>query len=444
MRVLVAGEGLSRRDFLRRSLYGASAACLGYAFGSAGVFRRSAAALEAAPRLVYPTTFFPVIVETGGAIAACVAGHEGFALEGAELVPRTASGGKVGLDHAEAGAEGGVARFVLTPVSAPAPGTYDLAIRLSGDGGAVETGRARAVKVTEGFPEEFRFVVIADYHVGDPRGKRTAPDMDFTELRARVLREVNSYRPEFILAAGDIVYSPGTYARDYADFINELTGGLEAPTFAAPGNHDLMMFTVGEVFSVDGHEFWMKDFGPLYYSFDFGRHHFVAMNTYDWVDESRNVSSLKDEKSMRRMADGAMRREQFEWIKADLEKAAAAGKISCVFGHHTPAGDMAGSDERTGDTGVVSTDEFVRMLAGGGVRSYFYGHRHRVEYDRVEGMDFVCTSTSGSELADRHGWGFSVVDVKGGKFESEYIEVEKHPLYGDARGVLREAAVVCG
>ena len=55
------------------------------------------------------------------------------------------------------------------------------------------------------------------------------------------------------------------------------------PVFVLPGNHD------SYVNGVDGKVVWQENLGPLFYSFDLGRAHFLAVDTNQWSRSDRTV-----------------------------------------------------------------------------------------------------------------------------------------------------------
>lgn len=390
------------------------------------------------PSIYYPHTFFPALVKPGEPIPAAFTLPEGSSVKNVVLKRSAGSLREVGVEWKPAGGTEDQKEYHIIPKEALSPGSYSLEAgftitteKEAGPGKEESTtktsvARERAVWVYDGFKDDFHFAVLADYHVGDDRAKRIAPKMDFTKLRKRILKELNSMEPEFVLIVGDIVYAPNTYSRDFATFYSELSEGINAPMFLAPGNHDLMKFVVGNLWTSDGREFWDKHFGPVNYSFSFGRHRFIGMNTWDWPEHSRDFGRMGDMKTLRTASNGAMRREQFEWIKGRLRDAADDGQIASVFGHHTPLGDMNSKDV-LGNDPLVHPDDFLKMLIEKGARNYFYGHRHDNSYDERGDLALACTGTSGSDLGSEDGWGFRIVEVSGGEYTSNYVEVEPHP-----------------
>jgi predicted phosphodiesterase len=433
-----SGQYFTRREFLE--LAGKSALAAGAFTMLDGILTpveaKAIQALADSARLqaelLYPSTFFPALAKSGDPITAQVRMPANARVKNAALLP---DGGTAPIrlkTEPAVNQTGGQSEFVMRPESAPAPGLYAIEVAFEGDGTSWTVNRPRAVWIKEDFGDTFTFAQLTDYHVGDLRGKKIAPKMDFTKLRKRVIDAVAQVKPEFVLLTGDLVYSPGQYKDQYEVFCKEILSGVGAPIFVVPGNHDLMNITVGTIWNVKGHDYWFKHIGPLYHSFIYGRYHFIGLNTYDRSGDARDVSkilSLADRKAMWAAAQGGIGFQQFDWIQSELQAANKNNRIITVFGHHTPLDDIDGVDSVTQEK-MIPPEKFVKTLQDGGVHNYFYGHKHNNQYDERDALDFTCTGTSGSDLNSDDGWGFRIVDVKGDRFDSRYVEVEPHQKRG--------------
>ncbi len=426
---------ITRREFLEFA--GKSALAVGAFSTLGGILLPSGARAQTSvvtsdltADLICPSTFFPAVAKSGDMITVRIRMPEDTVVKDAILWPeeKTAAAIHLKAEPATQTIES-YTEYILKLEAAISPGLYALELLFEDGKKAGSVKRPRSVWIKENFSDSFTFVILADYHVGDNRGKKTAPKMDFTLLRSRILKEVAAVKPEFVLFAGDITYSPGQYAKDYNIFCNEIISGLNVPVFVTPGNHDLMNIVVGNLWNVQGHDYWHRHIGSLYNSFSYGRYRFIGMNTYDRSGDARDVSkilSIEDRKAMWNAANGGMRNQQYEWIKAELDDAKRKDQIISVFGHHTPLDDMEAVDSVTKEVNI-SPERFVKTLQDSGVRNYYYGHKHTNQYDERDLLAFTCTGTSGSDLGSDDGWGFRIVDVKGNRFDSRYVEVEPHP-----------------
>ncbi len=428
-------RSITRREFLEFA--GKSALAVG-AFSTLGGIilpsgaraQTSVGASDLTADLLYPSTFFPAVAKPGSPVTMQIRMPVNAAVKDIFLSPEGESTAPVRL-KAEPLAQK-IERYTEVTVGLATnlfPGLYNLEVVLEDGEKTGVMKRPHSVWIKEDFSNAFTFAILADYHVGDNRGKKIAPKMDLTVLRNRIIKETSTVKPEFVLFAGDITYSPGQYAKDYDIFCKEISKGLGVPVFVMPGNHDLMNITVGNLWNVQGHDYWFKHIGTLYHSFTYGRYRFIGLNTYDRSGTARDVSKIMDlgnRKAMWAAANGGMGFQQFEWLKTELDDAQRKGQTITVFGHHTPLDDMEAVDSVTKEE-MVSPERFVKTLQSGGVHNYFYGHKHSNQYDERDLLAFSCTGTSGSDLGSDDGWGFRVVDVKGDRFDSRYVEVEPHP-----------------
>jgi 3',5'-cyclic AMP phosphodiesterase CpdA len=311
-----------------------------------------------------------------------------------------------------------VARFRVPDVE---PTLYDLAVDWGEDGAvggptAGEDRQPRAVRVFDEIPDEPRVAVIADPQLGDPRALRNGveesrdewspePFLTRTDRLAgepdgrwgatrRAVAEVNALGPDLVLVAGDLTLgqdAPGKYYAEYEDAW-EILNGLRAPSFCTIGNHD------GYVQSgTDGRALYHRTFGPPSYAVDVGDLRVVAVDTYDWSYLDRKGASFAVS-----TYGGQVRDPQFEWLAADLEAAAEAGRSILAFGHHnpswkpdpktdreeradgTPVAEQTARGSRYAESGQLWTGpapyRLRRLFDETGVDAFFCGHSHR---DRI-------------------------------------------------------------
>ena len=171
---------------------------------------------------------------------------------------------------------------------------YDLTVNAEVAGRAfADTQRHALSIVAPGRGEDFSFVSLADVHVHEQNmsgfmytqtNKGIAPDGRplFFE---RAIDQVNLLRPDFVVILGDCVlaqHAPGEYLPEFKWFYSELAR-FQVPVFVLPGNHD------SYINGVDGKTVWEENLGPLFYSFDFGRAHFLAVDTNQWTSTDRII-----------------------------------------------------------------------------------------------------------------------------------------------------------
>ncbi len=282
-----------------------------------------------------------------------------------------------------------------------APDVYHL--RLRGPAGLRDL-QYRAVRVFCPAPKTFRFAVFTDHQLWDPTWKlasglraargwpRRGQEHDNKAVTLQEFHELELLDPLFALHLGDLVFGLD-YGREYS-LIYDWWKFRRLAVFQVPGNHDAYArFTLkirgnltriggafwkcrdrlprekswmqvlaylecvyGDVKRVlfsnlvhDGLASYVRTFGPPYYSFDLGRFHFVALNTYDGTRQRRHALSVWIPIMGLHLGapatdnyGGYLSVPQLEWLERDLERAAARGQTLVVFGHHDPRGNLRG------------------------------------------------------------------------------------------------------
>jgi hypothetical protein len=295
--------------------------------------------------LVHPTTGFPELVEPGGVFDAWV--RTSCAPDPATLEARLELVGApevlvpLTVEDVEAppGLGPEIRRITLgIPVDVGAD-VYALRLR---DEGCLDDAQATAVRIHRP-SSRFRFAVLADEQVGDPRGRiegRPPNGVGFpawsadpaARQRAQVRNELAFLDPLFVLYPGDAVFGLD-YSEEYREAHRSFEGSRFA-TFLVPGNHDayadqamrirggwqsrlpglmpcilgvrsldpfITALQVGGCLlghlstelelrlSTDGSVAFKQVFGPDTYAFTAGGVRFVGVNTYAGSQERRKA-----------------------------------------------------------------------------------------------------------------------------------------------------------
>lgn len=122
------------------------------------------------------------------------------------------------------------------------------------------TPRALAVLPPPG--DVYTFVHLSDTHIGSERHKRPSRDI----LRD-CIAAVNQAGAAFCVITGDLTQSG--LSAEFQGFLEQLDG-CQIPTFVCPGNHDREALN------------YERFFGPLVYTFTFGRDAFLSFDTKDF------------------------------------------------------------------------------------------------------------------------------------------------------------------
>ncbi len=186
--------------------------------------------------------------------------------------------------------------------------------------------------------DKFKVVVISDPQVGSQR--------QVDEYREDVLCELVGTDADFVTVLGD-------YSGDKPELISSVatvTGLLGRPVYGVMGNHDRVAAAKSAEESDDA---FNAVCGPVYYSFDRGKAHFVVLNTVLYTEPGHGYKEGVD--------DG-----QLEWLKTDLESVPKDKLI--VLLSHCPLFKRDG----TLQTGV---DKLMQCVEGRDVMS-LSGHWH--------------------------------------------------------------------
>lgn len=184
------------------------------------------------------------------------------------------------------------------------------------------------------------------------------------DLFARVVRETELLRPDFVVQVGDLIhgytYDPRRAEREWEIFKKQIAP-LTAPYYPVPGNHDI---TTPEIDAMYGQAFNRPK--PYYYSFDHGDIHFIILSSYE------------DQKF------GIIGPEQEAWLRRDLEDNKHAHNMFVAV--HT-AMHMESDTEKW--------NHIHDLLTSYTVRAVFTGHSHIYDYEVRDGIHYFCVNSSG-------------------------------------------------
>ena len=198
-----------------------------------------------------------------------------------------------------------------------------------------------------------------------------------------VREQVVRHQPAFLVHTGDICYEEGL-KKHYLE-MNEATTGC--PVRYVIGNHDYVDGAYGE-------EFYEKLYGPVWYSFDCGEIHFVALA----IGEGDRPSGYEQE-------------DQLKWLLNDLEHVDKGKKLIVL--EHTHCEDVTGFRKTVGSM----TIDFKKF----GLLAWVFGHYHAnllLEYD---GIYNIGTSRPDSGGIDSSAGGLRKIALNGYKLTSQML-----------------------
>lgn len=241
-----------------------------------------------------------------------------------------------------------------------------------------------------GVAKSLRFWVVGDSGTGKADQARVYAAM--TRYTAGENRG-----PDLFLHVGDMAYSRGRDREFQARFfeVYEPTLG-HTVCWPAMGNHEgyhsqgtngtgVGPYFDAYVLPMNGEAGGVPSGTESFYSFDWGRAHFVALNSHD---EDRTPAG--------RMA---------RWLRSDLAQTAAGGRIDWLiaFFHHAPY--SKGSHDSDKEKELIDTRRYLMpILEEGGVDLVLTGHSHIYERSMLlDGAYATNTTAAGMILDDGDG-----------------------------------------
>ncbi|MCU0646264.1 MAG: calcineurin-like phosphoesterase family protein, partial [bacterium] len=144
--------------------------------------------------------------------------------------------------------------------------------------------------------ESDTFDVIA---FSDPQ---TRNDQEIDYVRDDVVAELIGTKAVCGITLGDIMYDDLSHYGRY----NAVISQIGIPFYNVPGNHDENYDTPDDHYSL---ETFKRYFGPNYYSFDYGKVHFVVLDVVEYLGKNEKGQSHYQ---------GRIGERQLQWLKNDL------------------------------------------------------------------------------------------------------------------------------
>ena len=243
------------------------------------------------------------------------------------------------------------------------------------------------VKIAPGEPsaaDSSRYVVMGD-------------NRDGYDTFDTIIAQVDTIKPLFVIDNGDLVFSgkPNQYR-----LFDHTVSGISTTLCTTLGNHDIR---------ADGRALYTKLYGPAYYSFDFGKSHFVFLDSSPGWTQEQAISEA-----------------QYSWLASDLHK--AQGKDIFVVTHVPPVDPRTGIttndlpsyvDKLKTDKGAIETlldryeenqkldhgfpnkqeaSRFESLVASAGVDTVYCSHVHSYFDYQQDGVRYVISGGAGAEL----------------------------------------------
>ena len=194
--------------------------------------------------------------------------------------------------------------------------------------------------------DTFKAIIMGDTQVTD--------HIEIGYLRDTVIAELGNTDAAFALAMGDNVNDVLSL---YDRYLTTMSG-MGVPTYYVPGNHDGNYDAPEDKYQF---ETFTRYFGPTYYSFDYGKVHFVVLDTVYWDGRKYH---------------GEIDAQQMEWLKNDLALVPADHLI--VLNMHIPIVSWIDRLTEDGRHMVANRDQLYALLEGRKALA-LGGHTHTLE-----------------------------------------------------------------
>ena len=215
-----------------------------------------------------------------------------------------------------------------------------------------------AIKPTGDVPENLNFPLYKSEEktefemiaIGDPQTK-TAEQIDY--LRDDIYADLVDSQREFAIVLGDIMDNDLSHFPYYL----QLCATSKIPLYHVPGNHDLNFKATSDEHSLDTYK---SLFGPGYYSFDYGKVHFVVLDTVEYNGNNSFVGKIGER--------------QLKWLQNDLQFV-DDDKLICIS-MHVP---LYSNVDNPGKDHVADRKKLYQVLQSREKILALAGHTHTLE-----------------------------------------------------------------
>ena len=182
-------------------------------------------------------------------------------------------------------------------------------------------------------------------------------DQEISYLRDTVVKEAQNKGGLFTICMGDNV---GDDLSLYPRFL-EVMKDMDMPIYLVPGNHDLNFDALDDDHSFDT---FKREYGPTYYSFDYGKVHFVVLDSVNYPSPTYPGSYH-----------GEIDKKQMKWLANDLAHVPMNRLI--VLNMHIPV--VSYCDRTAEKHQVLNREDLYDLLKDRKVVS-LGGHTHTLEH----------------------------------------------------------------
>ena len=274
-------------------------------------------------------------------------------------------------------------------------------------------------------PETFRFIFATDIHL--------KPEKHSVDMFNQAIAHINNMKPKphFVITGGDLIENSYALDFDSTDKLYNLYQNtckkFDMPVHDIIGNNDLFLRSKKSGEDSSHPEYGKGMFrkrlgsGTTYRSFDYGRWHFILLDSIGRTEEGSLRGYIDDE--------------QFIWLADILAKIGKESPVCIAL--HIPLVSMfsqihVGTLVAPAKFAIVNNGTRVinELLSKYNVKLVLQGHLHILEELKYKNTTYI---TGGSLSSARkfqhleHPEGFIVVDVKGNEFSWKYETYKSIP-----------------
>jgi len=212
-----------------------------------------------------------------------------------------------------------------------------------------------------------------------------------TQLSEKAEAHINRLQPAFVVNTGDLINNPGD-EKQLAQALRT-TGKINKsiPLYTIPGNHDIGDAPTKQILS-----WYRKQVGRDWYSFDYGRWHFVGLNSCI-ITDGQNAQQDAEK--------------QWDWLNHDLGQCVSSPNSHIIVFMHHPL--FLNDPEEADDYFNISRQSrrvYLDLFHKYGIKTVFAGHLHQNNLAADSGLDVVTTGPVGMPLGSGIS-GFRIVKV---------------------------------
>ncbi|MBO4476530.1 MAG: calcineurin-like phosphoesterase C-terminal domain-containing protein [Bacteroidales bacterium] len=306
----------------------------------------------------------------------------------------------------------------LPPVENGVPKFYKSVNNLSRSGGVLQCGDFVLTPFQD--PDNCTIIVTAD---PQPRASNLSLDnaayrsLDCCKDLYRELRDVaqeakSAGRQVYGVCLGDVVHENMSL---FSNYVDDGLSTLGYPTFNVIGNHDHDPSAADDIAGAAPFESW---FGPVNYSFNVGKMHFVVLDNIIMYKSGSKLSSYSN----------GLDKTTWEWLRADLAMVPKSTVINVCA--HGPMFRKDTGAEISSREATVHGEEYATLLRSFKTVHAWAGHTHAT-FNYVYPNSHANRSIQVHTLARSTGdfWtneylscgtpkGFTIVEVRGGVISS--------------------------